>query len=355
MIPSSQGALNHAGQTQILGVLLLTTTMLTGGLFVLEFASRNQIRQIGQSRGVEMRMAIESAIRHAQQLWRAQAGCDRVVFNNLLNRLRPDGTISAEPSPTCTDCRRQLEVTINDRIYRVALGPIDVGLVLAGNAPWESTLDTTEQPYPVGGPANPGIAQDVMLEAWTQSGGTSAGIAGRRLLQRVALVNSCAPTCRQVTNVVTGAVEDPDTSSDELICKKRHVAIDYGAIESPASYPGSTIPAIPITPAATASYGGNSRECATNPGAGAAGLDRYRGDAHSNVEGAIDVLDLRTLAGFIRQYDTTSNVVAPLDSDNLVSRQNCGDLDGDQRVTERDLGLLEKFLRGYLQWLPVGF
>ena len=70
---------NDLGQTQILGVMVLTTVMLTGGLFALEYASRSQVAVIGQTRGVEMRMALEAGARHIQQLWRSSAGCDRVV------------------------------------------------------------------------------------------------------------------------------------------------------------------------------------------------------------------------------------------------------------------------------------
>src|SRR5688500_5403794 len=93
-------ARGESGQGQILGAMAIGTTLLSAALFALQHSQQTAKLQIkGSDRG-EMRLALDSAVRHAAQIFRNDAGCDPIILNERLARIELDGSI--RPLPVAT-------------------------------------------------------------------------------------------------------------------------------------------------------------------------------------------------------------------------------------------------------------
>ncbi len=304
------GGGGEAGQAQILSAVMLGIVMLTASLYSLQHAQQTSEWQVKSTKRMEMRSALDLAIKHAAYLYHFESGCDPVVLNDKLAYLNLDGS---QKVPTAADpfgTLRQMNVTVNSITYRVAFGPLS-RLTWTGNA--SPVADPVIASY------LPSLSQDVLFEVWTSA-------VRNRVVRRAVFINTCTHPCSSVV---------ANSSPCEI---QRDRSIAYHRITTPGTFPGGSA-ASPDT----SIWGAGGRRC----GPGSA---RAIGDVTATA-GTLDVYDLVVLQTYLRSGDVRGSGGSSV----LVGAAGvtaCGDLNNDQLVDERDLNIVEKILRGYLYWTP---
>jgi len=323
--------LNESGQSQILAALFLTSAMLTGTLFALERATTLRIDTIKGGRALEMRAALDGAIQHASLIFRGDAACDPRILDRKLGLLDPeklDGTLVEDESDLSNAGKagtRQMNVKTNGRTYRVSFGAVT-------RVEWRSSVDPgvlNKDPTMSGSPPsyNSGVSQDAQVEVWTTDGFS-------RVSQKAVLINNCSYPC---ADQVTGASN----------CNApKNPSMAFHALPDAAVYPNDGELEPPYESetwygrirCASGGFFGDLRGPASNP---------------TQPDGEIGVDDLHALKEFLRNGTSEFVPVSSIVGDGHQF-YGCGDLNLDWQVNELDLGILEKQLRGYLFWVPVG-
>lgn len=292
---------NEKGQSQILLVTTLSIAMITAALFSLQRVERINITKTKSGHKAEMRAALKAAVNFASNLYRTEAACDPVTLNQRLSFLEPDGTIRGSGAPTS----RLMNFPVSGRNYQVSFGPLV-------NLEWRASVDPSALDY------RSGISQDASLEVWTTWGDTRVSLTA-------VLVNDCTTPCSSVyVSSATGNRRSPcEEASDPTVAFHR--------VTSPATFPDAT-------------------------GVGDCGGLRFGdlacAEGLSTTDGAITLDDWLVLRNHIR---TGSNLGAA-DATGVLcnpSFSQCADLNQDGLVNEIDLGVMTRFMRGYIYRLPV--
>jgi hypothetical protein len=340
--------LNEAGASQILMALVMGSTMFSLGLAALEYNQAISKMQSGSKRRVEMRSALDGALRLAAGWYSNQASCDPAVLNDLLNTLCPDGTFAPNGTAGCRS--RRLSVDVGRQSYTVSFGPVTP-------VPWDATDTTfvrrdgrastaTVTSPAILGQTDEGLArgstEDVQIEVWTQWGSVrdTAPIADRKINQRVVrravLLNTCSYSC-----TYTGS----DTQATGQPCSNRNNR-GVGFARTRTTFPSLAHP-VWGTIRASCEGGRMQGDVTVEPssvaqtGAPPAGVDRN-----------VDVADLWILRSYLRSGESSSWNRQLIQGVPSSGSRACGDVNLDGEISEADLGLLEKKLRGYLYWLP---
>lgn len=284
----------ESGQAQILIALAMSTVMISAAYYTLERTQKAGETAIRQMKLSEARAALDGAIQFAAYLYQFQSGCDPVLFNEKLSRLNLDGSLleSGTSSPTI----RQMDVSVNFTAFRIAFGPVT-------RIDWVGSTDDPSVPNEVG------TSQDALIETWTTSQST-------RFIQRAVLINNCTYPC------------STSLSSSGYCVAASDAAIAYHQID-PHSFP------IP-------SCGGTG---STGVAGGAIGGTSSYGIVDS-LDQVINVPDLIVLRNYLRSGQTEGSV------GEFVIKE-CADVNQDGMLNEIDLNLIEKLLRGYINYIPV--
>jgi len=319
------------GQTQLLGVMLLSTALLTIGIFSLDRANRGQVQSIKQSRVQESRAALETAALRAKTIFQSEAACDPVLLQSKINFLQPDGTIQ-EGTPS----QRVLHVEINGRNYPVRFGSITT-------IPWISAeTDPSIDPI-TRSPILRGTPQDAELEIWT----TSSNPKPFKATLKVALINTCFMRCEKKLP------EDGQAQSGEVCSDSSNPSIHmHPRVPNLDPIPHAGLPAFTSPRAAVWKL---RTPCVDTSGPTGS---RYLGDLPlsstlDNGTAIIQALELSALKQAIQtgnfNWLATPNSLTP-----SVDFPSCGDLNLDGQVNSIDIHLFEKWLRGYIYRVPVG-
>ena len=349
-------ALGTEGQSQIMGVMILSMAMLTAGLFTMDRAQKAQEITIKASRVTEMRSALEAAILRAANLYRTEANCDPAILQRKLSYLQPDGTLD-EPlsvsSPVATDhSSRILNVTVNGRTYEVSFGAVTPLEWTGGTDPSLDTAAATASPDNRF-PASAGTSQDTEIEVWTTVPNQAAGPAGGTRTSMVGvLINSCQILCERKLPA------DGHSAAGEVCLQGSNISI--------ANNPGTDLPlnaTVSSTVSAMTSSVAISRTSVPCANSGATPLTignlPVKSDVDDDNDSAptiVNALDLSVLNQYLQQRDT--NWIKDGESIAAVSNlaagpPSCADVNLDGEVTDMDRTLLQKWLRGYLFRIPV--
>ncbi|MBL7714482.1 MAG: hypothetical protein JNL01_03375 [Bdellovibrionales bacterium] len=336
---------SESGAAQIMGILVLSTAMLTVATAVLQYAQQTTIQQIRQGKYSEARAALSSAIQHVSRIYRSEAACDPALLNDKLSQMRTDGSLislNAEGGVTetllwvvggqtpntpgnaplvcappagsnlfdsCTmtcgppTCRR-MDVTINGEVFPVSFGPI-VSIPFEGNI---AGIPAGTRPD-----AQRGYSHDAEITAWTS-------VMGRRIIERAVLVNNCTIPCATALGAAAGICQ-PFSPGNTISWDWGHA---YHTIDSNVR-------------------GGDFKSMRSGSGS--------FGSFASNPQ--VGPVDLVLFKNYLRSGERDGLMPAgpaPGTADPLAE---IADLDLDGRVDERDLGIMEKFLRGYIYSIPT--
>ena len=339
--------LGRQGQSQIMGVMVLSIAMLTAGLFTMDRAQKAQEFTIKSSRITEMRSALESAILRASTLYRTEANCDPAILQRKLSYMQTDGAIKepqsvAAPVPATDHSNRILNVTVNGRVYQVSFGAVTP-------LPWTTGTDPS---LDTGGfPSISGTSQDAEIDVWTtvpgQASGTTGGI---RTSMTGVLINSCQILCERKLPA------DGKIAAGEICLQSSTSAI--------ANNPGtdmslnSSISPSPSTLAFNAASPRSSVVCASTGTLALGNLpvsSSFDDDPTPSAPTVVNALDLALLTQYLQQRET--NWITSGESIAAVSAKtsppSCADVNLDGQVTDMDRTILQKWLRGYLYRLPV--
>ncbi|HTL12508.1 MAG TPA: dockerin type I domain-containing protein [Bdellovibrionota bacterium] len=332
--------LDRSGQSQILMALSVGITMLTAALYALDYAQQSSRLTIRGGMRSEMRKATDAVVAHLSQIYHNDAACDPIQLNERLARLKFDGSVAQQPTyPAApkfppdgtadyTAFNRYMDVSLNNVLYRVSVGP--VSQVSRKDGQNFINSDT------------PGNQMDAMVEVWTSRGTI-------KVLQRAVFINNCSYPC---------AILDPATGAGVTgFCPPRAAGSgpdydDWVAYHSILNAPEWPVP----SPAAQDQL----KTCRGNRRVGSVDtLDCAKSDV-------INVADLWVLRNYIRNglpAGTCTDLMLPIGTSGVAcpcasggasaTVGSCGDLNGDGHVDEVDLNILEKILRGYLNTSPV--
>jgi hypothetical protein len=307
---------DEKGASQLLAVMTMGSVMLTIAFGILEKVRLISANQVRRSKISEMRTALDSAVKIASQIYHAEAGCDPMVLNDKLSQIATSGSLlnltsnlgvvdTTNPCdqlagpPTC----RQIDIRVNSDVFRVGFGAV-VSPPFRGGSP---LLPGSAGLRPG---AERGYSHDVQIEVFTSDG-------VNRIVQNATLINTCTILCSY-----TGA------SQSQGICLNRWDAshslhrVPFAAVDG--LFAGTQLPRVQVG-AETHFFGSLKGGAFFVPTAQTA-----------------EVQDLIYLKNYLRSGETDGGFVPA-----------AADMNLDGKVDELDLGLLEKFLRGYLSALPT--
>lgn len=305
---------SESGQAQILATLSFGIVMVAAAILSLRHAQQTRGSQVQSGIRSEIRTALDEAIKRAAYIYRAEAGCDPVSLDLKLSRIRPDGSMGDAAS------LRRVELTVNSRRYPVAFGPV-------ARLPWTGDGSPAADPS-VSAAAGVlsyvrGQSQDALIEVWTSFG-------NQRVTQMAALINDCTLPCGET---------NPNSATNSDYCPKRmDRAIAYHTQGEAGSFSGSLPPQL--------CYGG--RMLGDLKYAGADALD---GCPNPTPNSRVSIQDVILLRNYLRSGDAAGSCHPVLVGD--AASRGCADLNSDGLVNESDLHILEKFMRGYLYWIPT--
>jgi hypothetical protein len=309
--------LDNRGQSQILAVVALSAVMTSVALISVDYSRQTANFGVQILKRVEMRNALDEAVRYASYLYRNESGCDPVVLNAKLSRMVPTGAINGLASPPAPT-NRYLQIGLNSQTYNVSFGQVTALQWNGGGVPAaDPSLDgSAPTPFPV----LAGTSQDADIEVWT-----TYGLApnAQRMVQRAVLINTCTYPCSLPLN---NGSEAAQTGSFPCGTGQGDAAISYLQINA------NTGPAC---------NGGRK------PG-------DLNGACGSAPDGFIDMQDVILLRNYLRSADASGTCVATMIG-NGAANSACADLNLDGRVDEIDLNILEKVLRGYIQAVPTHY
>lgn len=334
---------SESGAAQIMGILVLSTAMLAVAAAVLQYAQQTTIAQIRQGKYSEARAALSAAIQHAGRIYRNEAVCDPGILNDKISQMRTNGTLLplnsegtnpetlqwvlsgqaptnpgdaplvcapplGSPSDQCSrtcgppTCRR-FDISVNGEVFQVSFGPI-VSL------PFEGDIGVPAGTRP---DAQRGYSHDAEITVWTS-------VMGRRIVQRAVLVNNCTLPCATALGAAAGICQ-PFNAGNPLSWDSGHA---YHTINSSTRSSDVKSPV---------SASGNFGVFSTAPRVGPVDLVLFR--------------------NYLRSGERDGLIPASAGPGNPDPFAEIADLDLDGRVDERDLGIMEKFLRGYLYSVPT--
>jgi hypothetical protein len=311
------------GQTQILAAAIIGTVMVTGALFSMRRALEANVASIHLSQRSEMRAALEKSVLYASHIYHSLAGCDPKILDDVLTGLSPGTGAAGAPEDSqlagsqtgvqnATYAQlRQINVTVNSHVYTVAFGPVY-------RLGWNSGTDPTSNPA---GTYNAGTSQDAVVEVWTTNE-LITGVKPDRVTQFATLVNNCTYPC--AAPIQAGNANTPALATTNWCQIQFDSAVGYQQIAGPGLTTNQ-----PVASVGTCGTGTNTSYLADFDG-----------------DGWIDLPDLIGFSHWMRTYEFYNNTVN-------ANYSACGDLNGDGVVNDTDLGILEKYMRGYLYWLPT--
>lgn len=313
--------LGIAGQAQLLTVSALGAFMAMIAYATLQYGSQTHRAEILGGRRTEMRGALEAAIKHAAHLYQGEASCDPITLDRMLARIETDGSLKQGLNRQAVGAfpRRQMQVEINGRPYRVAFGPVR-------RLGWSGSADPSD---PTG---YEGRTQDAVVEAWTTFG-------TQQVRQIAVLINNCTYPCSfRMCKCGTGGV--PESCATASCPPAQRIPTEPCLLDADRSIAYHRLENIGIYPVA-----GWGRAC--NSG-------RNLGDLKSlpAASSTIDMRDLAILKNYLRSGDYSGSSSTILIGGGAPETA-CADLNQDRMVNEMDLALLEKALRGYLHYLPT--
>jgi hypothetical protein len=289
----------QAGQSLILAVFGVAIASSTLAIFMLRLSGNAYDTSIEHRRSIDVIYVLNAVARSLQYIYYYEANCDPYLFNNKINLFQ--SRIFNAPF-----AGRSLDMTYATRQFLISIGEINpkppsieslpppLGAGAAGAVP---------QYYTAGmGAFGP---QDVSVTYWvTPFGQTLGSQGGVRYEQTIALINTCT----------SGSGAGPQ----------------LGKISNLAAYQGAQ-PA-GTDPAALYLGGGN-------PWAGGPCGGGPRGGI--NNTGDVSSADRNIFQNYLKNGDT-SGVAIPIP---------CMDMQNDGVVNEVDLSIIEKGLKGYLNYV----
>lgn len=291
---------DQKGQSQLMAVTVMGLVLTLAAAFALNMASQLSKTQVRTAKLSSARVALDAAIKTAAYIYRYEAACDQVVLNDKLSQILPDGTLMDFYASGPTDIRGGGSCDLPDapptcRQIKVNVGgdnfQVNFGPVVS--APFDGNAIANSAGLQ--SDLNRGYSQDVMVEVWTT-------FTGNRAIQRAVLMNTCTYPCAQ-----------QDASSSSGICQTAwDTAHSYHAVDLSA-----------------------------RPGPPAQVSGRNLGSVVGSA-GVVDMRDLFLFRNYLRSGETEAGFTAAAADVNL-----------DQTIDERDFGLMEKLMRGYITVLPT--
>jgi hypothetical protein len=293
----------QSGQSLILAVFGIAIASTTLALFILKLSGSTYETSIEHRRSIDVIYVLNAVARSLQYIYYYEANCDPYLFNNKINLFR--NRIFNAPF-----AGRSLDMTYAARQFVISIGEMN---------PPPPTIQSVPPPAGVaaGGGAVPtyytaGLGafgpQDVSVTYWVTPFGQSLGSQGGvRYEQTVTLINTC-------TAGVGAGIPGPQ----------------FGSITNIALYQGAQ-PA-GTDPAAAYIQGGN-------PWAGGPCGGSPRGGINNTSK--VTAQDRNIFQNYLKNGDT-SGVGIPL---------ACMDMQNDGVINEIDMCIIEKALKGYINYL----
>ncbi len=334
--------MNQKGQAQILAATVIGFFMLAGILASLEMASQYTRNRNKVNRRTQMREAIDIAAKQIAYTYQGQAACDPVLLNQSLNSL--SAVLPPPPAAGGLTYNRSKAIQVAGTDYIVHFGRLKK---LNKDPPAPDLFEVVHgQPTLVLADAAVGESQDVAVEMWTTfANRRAAAVAGGavnssldKVQQYVILLNTCNNPCRQ--------------DQTESGCNRQTTNLSAVYYQMPSN--ASLIPAAITAP--------STRFCQ--------GVASQRGNLNTGAGLFIDIFDLTILKTYLRSGGVLESSQAIIEGlpigglpgpgavfgdGNVIFPQACADLNRDGRINETDLNIMEKYLRGYINWLPVHY
>ena len=326
---------DNSGQSQIMAAMIAAVVLLATGYFSLQASRQAAERQTENLRLGEMRFVLDEAAKKITTLYHQSANCDAVTLNEIISLIKTDGSVAASGSARE---KRQINYTINDSSYTVSIGKV----LYVNAAGTESTLTLNG----VGDDLSTWRSRDAFVELWTSGYQT-------RMSQQVALINTCTYPASTTQRRATPSTAQNATYSEYA---NQQPAQDTGLLSDFFSYnfmtPENFPPVDPPNASGVCAPDGSARSY------GDVNFPNYNPptSTDTNPDGRVEIRDVLALREYLRagnySFDSTQSPFVGHDLDGATSPA-CGDLNKDTLVTEADLNILEKYLRGYLYNIPV--
>lgn len=343
-----RGARDELGQMQILGASVLGTAILATALFGLQYALQNRISAGQNARRSEIKAALDIAAKQALYMYQGEAACVPDTFDAKLSRMTNSGSAPND----YVRRQRQLNLDVNGKNFVVSFGRVTV-----------AQGDPNAAPGAQGLPINP---QDAVVEIWTSMSSLRQGVrTGVRVSQRVALLNNCSTPCASRTVLVNNpnagmgtsrvvAMREPPGAAElsDPCLVQQDAGVAYHWITNAQQYPANSR-YIGMPAPANCTNNWLRGQVAYWPGLNdpLTLCDLGSRPTSNGQATSVGINDLMALRNYIRSGDPRGTCQAIVAGSG--GTPGCGDLNGDGVIDVQDVGLLEKYLRGYVYWIPA--
>ena len=318
--------LNDSGQSQLVAAVVLTTVMLTLGLFTLEYAQLTSGKEVLNAKRSEMRAALDLGVKFAAQLFHGDAGCDPVILDQKIDRLQSNSTIgSLGTAPGA----RQINIDVTDTSQFV----LTFGSIAGGG------IRSPPDAIPLTVASLPGNSVDTAVDISTTSN-------GMRMTQTVVLLNTCNYPC------IPDAGEPPGTCNWQppgTVTQRDAIAFHDISGTQLANFPSCNGNRRIGDITNTFTYSG-SPPCTDDP---LTPLNECCDDVgNDGIDDRIDLADLMILKNYLQNGTNTGSCPTILEGTGATN-SSCADLNRDGVVNDPDLTIMEKLLRGYISCIPT--